>query len=102
MRYTGFLLNAGVQLYEKEVLSAGKVVLDFYSTECPPCEALASKYEHDKWGYIQVDGMMRTNIKDVFAAGDVASKPIRQITVTTTDGTIAAIQAAKELEQGKE
>lgn len=31
--------------FEKDVLKAGKVVLDFYSTECPPCEALASKYE---------------------------------------------------------
>jgi thioredoxin reductase (NADPH) len=31
--------------FEKEVLQGGKVVLDFYSTECPPCEALASKFE---------------------------------------------------------
>jgi thioredoxin reductase (NADPH) len=31
--------------FEKEVLSSGKVILDFYSTECPPCEALASKFE---------------------------------------------------------
>jgi len=31
--------------FEKEVLEGGKVVLDFYSTECPPCEALAPKYE---------------------------------------------------------
>ena len=31
--------------FSKEVLEAGKVVLDFYSQECPPCEALASKYE---------------------------------------------------------
>lgn len=28
-----------------EVLQGGKVVLDFYSTECPPCEALASKFQ---------------------------------------------------------
>ncbi len=28
-----------------EVLNGGKVVLDFYSTECPPCEALAPKFE---------------------------------------------------------
>ncbi len=34
------------QEYEREVLAAGEpVVLDFYSTECPPCEALAPKYE---------------------------------------------------------
>ena len=30
--------------WDKAVLSQGKVVVDFYSTECPPCEALASKY----------------------------------------------------------
>jgi thioredoxin reductase (NADPH) len=30
--------------FDSEVLQSGKVVLDFYSTECPPCEALASKY----------------------------------------------------------
>jgi thioredoxin reductase (NADPH) len=31
--------------FDREVLQGGKVVLDFYSTECPPCEALASKFE---------------------------------------------------------
>lgn len=32
--------------YEREVLGAGEpVILDFYSTECPPCEALAPKFE---------------------------------------------------------
>jgi thioredoxin reductase (NADPH) len=31
--------------FNNDVLKAGKVVLDFYSTECPPCEALASKFE---------------------------------------------------------
>ncbi len=32
--------------FEKEVLNGGRVVLDFYSSECPPCEALAPKYEN--------------------------------------------------------
>lgn len=31
--------------FDEEVLQGGKVVLDFYSTECPPCEALAPKFE---------------------------------------------------------
>jgi thiol-disulfide isomerase/thioredoxin len=32
--------------YEREVLQSKEpVVLDFYSTECPPCEALAPKFE---------------------------------------------------------
>ncbi len=31
--------------FETEVLQSGKIVLDFFSTECPPCEALASKFD---------------------------------------------------------
>ncbi len=31
--------------YQKEVLAGGNVLVDFYSTECPPCEAIAPKLE---------------------------------------------------------
>jgi thioredoxin reductase (NADPH) len=31
--------------FENEVLKGGKIVVDFYSSECPPCEALAPKFE---------------------------------------------------------
>jgi len=31
--------------FDKEVLAGGKVIVDFYSTECPPCEALAPKFD---------------------------------------------------------
>lgn len=32
--------------FDREVLHGGNVILDFYSSECPPCEALASKFEN--------------------------------------------------------
>ncbi|MBL8026648.1 MAG: FAD-dependent oxidoreductase, partial [Fibrobacteres bacterium] len=51
--------------------------------------------ETDEWGYIKIDKEMRTSIPDVFAVGDVAEKPIRQITVAVADGTIAAICATR-------
>ncbi|HUI70117.1 MAG TPA: FAD-dependent oxidoreductase [Spirochaetia bacterium] len=41
----GMVREIAEDQYTAEVLEGGKVVLDFYSTECPPCEALASKYE---------------------------------------------------------
>lgn len=31
--------------FKQEVLKGGKVAVDFYSTECPPCEALAPKFD---------------------------------------------------------
>jgi len=31
--------------FEKEVLAGGNVLVDFYSTECPPCQAIAPKLE---------------------------------------------------------
>ncbi len=31
--------------WEETVLNGKNVIVDFYSTECPPCEALASKFE---------------------------------------------------------
>ncbi len=43
-----YVKEIGQADFEKEVLGASRerpVVLDFYSTECPPCEALAPKYE---------------------------------------------------------
>lgn len=32
--------------FTQEVLKGGKVAVDFYSTECPPCEALAPKFDN--------------------------------------------------------
>jgi thioredoxin reductase (NADPH) len=31
--------------FDEAVLRGGNVVVDFYSTECPPCESLAAKFE---------------------------------------------------------
>jgi thioredoxin reductase (NADPH) len=33
------------QSFEKEIGGTKPAILDFFSTECPPCEALASKYD---------------------------------------------------------
>lgn len=52
----------------------------------------------DQWGYVKVDQLMKTNLDDIYAAGDVVSKPFRQITTAVSDGTIAAISISKELE----
>ncbi|MEI7594995.1 MAG: FAD-dependent oxidoreductase [Bacteroidota bacterium] len=39
------MLEIKSEQFDSEVLNSGKVIVDFYSTECPPCEAVAPKFE---------------------------------------------------------
>lgn len=64
----------------------------------PNLADLGNQLALDSWGYVVTDKNMHTNLNGVFAVGDVASKQFRQITVAVSDGTIAAIAIAKELE----
>jgi len=63
----------------------------------PNLDIFKEDLQKDKWGYILTDEDMHTNIKGVFAIGDVISKKYRQITTAVADGTIASIVIAKEL-----
>ncbi len=64
----------------------------------PNISQFSNKLKVDQWGYLETDVEKRTNIDGVYAAGDVTSKPFRQITTAVADGTIAAIAVGKELE----
>jgi thioredoxin reductase (NADPH) len=63
----------------------------------PNVQLFNGKLTLDQWGYIKTNEDMRTNLPDIFAVGDVISKKYRQITTAVSDGTIAAIVIAKEL-----
>jgi thioredoxin reductase (NADPH) len=64
----------------------------------PNISLFRNKLELDQWGYIKTDEDMRTSLPGVYAVGDVISKKYRQITTAVSDGTIAAIAIAKELD----
>jgi thioredoxin reductase (NADPH) len=49
----------------------------------------------DPNGYIITGEDMKTEVDGVYAAGDVRSKIVRQVTTAVADGTIAALEAAK-------
>lgn len=49
-------------------------------------------------GYIVADENMHTSVPGVFAAGDVRVKSLRQVITAAADGAIAAMQAAKFIE----
>lgn len=100
----GFYRQGDQMMVRVEELDTGKVkelvtdgVFVFVGMK-PNLEGIDGGLETDDWGYLKVDHEMRTNLPDVFAAGDVISKQIRQITTAVSDGTIASIVIAKELQ----
>ncbi len=58
---------------------------------------LSDKLNLDDNGYIVTDEDMRTNIRGVYAAGDIRHKKLRQIVTATADGAIAAVTALEVL-----
>ncbi|WP_035301634.1 thioredoxin-disulfide reductase [Clostridium sp. DL-VIII] len=69
-------------------------IFGYIGTE-PRTEFVKKYLKMDEQGYIITDEDMKTNIKGVYAAGDVRQKKYRQITTAVADGTIALLNAEK-------
>ncbi|MEE8703577.1 MAG: thioredoxin-disulfide reductase [Olsenella sp.] len=67
----------------------------------PNTDFLKGAVELDDHGYIKTDEDMHTNVKGVFAAGDVRPKSLRQVVTAAADGAIAAKQAYKYVDSLK-
>jgi len=52
----------------------------------------------NQFGFVKADEEMRTNIKNVFVAGDVREKTMRQIITACADGAIASNSANKYIQ----
>jgi len=72
------MLEITSQEFEQEVLQQSLAVVDFYSTECPPCEALAPKFEalHELYGNdIKFVKMYRQGNRELAQQLGVSSSP---------------------------
>jgi thioredoxin reductase (NADPH) len=65
----------------------------------PNIEVFAGGLKLDSRNYIITDERMHTSEDGVYAAGDVRSSPVKQITTAASDGTIAAVSAVQELSE---
>ena len=64
-----------------------------------PQTSLLPDIKKDEAGYIITDQNMETEIKGLFAAGDVRSTPFRQIIVSAAEGAISAHIASKLIDE---
>lgn len=60
-------------------------------------ETVDNKLTTDNYGYIITDDDMETNLKGVFAVGDVRSKKFRQAAIAVGEGCVAAMASEKRL-----
>ena len=63
----------------------------------PNTSLFANQVKVDKAGNVVAGEDCRTNLSGVFAAGDVRTKEVRQLTTAAADGTVAALGAVKHL-----
>lgn len=86
-----------VKTKEQQSLSVDGVFV--YVGLIPATKIFRGQVELDQAGYVVVDDHQRTNVRGVFAAGDVASPDFRQCVVAAGAGAAAAIQAERYLSQ---
>ena len=65
----------------------------------PNTEFLAGQLQQNEHGYLVTTDAMESSVPGVYAAGDLREKGLRQVVTAVADGAIAAIQAAKYLDE---
>lgn len=84
-----------VENIENHQISSIKTDAVFIFVGMNPRTNLLETLEKDKNGYIKTDEKMATSVPGLFIAGDVRSKPLRQIVTAASDGATAGIFAAE-------
>ena len=68
----------------------------------PNTKLFAGQLEMDEQGYLVTDAYMATNVKGVWAAGEVSDPVFRQVITSAGMGAAAAIQAQRWLDEQEE
>ena len=94
----------GVEGIELKNVKTGEIsrkeaqgVFIFIGTE-PNAELIDGIVKQDEGGFVITDEKMETSVPGVFAAGDIRSKPWRQISTAVGEGAAASFYAEKYLE----
>ncbi|HNT60869.1 MAG TPA: FAD-dependent oxidoreductase [Candidatus Bilamarchaeaceae archaeon] len=98
-RVQGIIVRSNETGQEKELNVDG---VFFFMGQEPSTDFLSGELALDKDGYITANERMETSLPLVYAAGDVRSTPLRQVSTAASDGSIAAVYAEKALSALKE
>lgn len=99
VKYRNNLTNEVTEYVDEKGEGFGIFVFIGYQ---PQTAVFKNHIEMDQWGYILTDDTMRTNVKGVYAAGDLRPKVLRQIVTAVADGAIAATDAERYVTELKD
>lgn len=96
------LIGKPLEQIEVEDKNNNKKLLDVSGVfiavgQSPSTEILRNILELDEYGYIITDEKNKTSQKYIYAAGDIVKKEVRQLTTAVANGTIAAINACRDI-----
>lgn len=96
------LIGKPLEQIEVEDKNNNKKLLDVSGVfiavgQSPSTEILRNILELDEYRYIITDKKNKTSQKYIYAAGDIVKKEVRQLTTAVADGTIAAINACRDI-----
>lgn len=88
---------SAVNVENIETKQTEKIEVDgvFIFVGMEPRTSLLETLKKDENGYIVTNDSMETSVSGLYVAGDVRSKPLRQIVTAAGDGAVAAVSAAK-------
>ncbi len=78
MTASSTITEIGADSFAEKVLGEGSAIVDFYSTECPPCENLATKFEplSELYGHrVKFVKIFRQANRDLATSLDVTGSP---------------------------
>jgi len=81
--------------YETHLPVQGVFIFIGYS---PNNQLAKDLLELDKWGFVKTNNDMETSISGVFAAGDIRSKSLRQVSTAVGEGAAALVAAQRYIE----
>lgn len=96
--HIGNLIGVLIKKEEKEILVKTNGVFEYIGL-IPQTKFLKNVDILDKFGYVQTNEHTESQVKGIFAVGDVRVKHIRQIVTAVSDGAIANQNLLKYLEE---
>ena len=92
IRYKNKVTGKITEYHAKDGDNFGVFVFAGYAPETDLVKGIAKLNEQ---GYVITDKSQMTNVEGLYAAGDICTKPLRQVVTATSDGALAATELEK-------